>query len=127
MFIPLSLACQGCFAPPLRGRRNKSNNNIKFFISQFRIIYGVVSNMKHISLVKVIKISIACFLLSLLFIAIGICIGNIIGLVVIIAGFIVLVGAIIFIARFYRCPYCGNFLTVWYSRRYCPHCRSRLF
>ena len=83
--------------------------------------------MKHIPLSKVIKISIALSLLSFLFIAIGISIGNKIGLVVIIIGWILLVGAIIFISLFYRCPYCGDFLTVWYSHSYCPHCGNRLF
>ena len=83
--------------------------------------------MKHIPLSKVIKLSIAFYLLSFLSIVIGVCVGDTIGLAIIIAGLIVLLGAIILIALFYRCPYCGIFLTVWYSHNYCPHCRNRLY
>ncbi len=76
---------------------------------------------------NVAKLMIAFSLSSFLLVAIGLCIGKTIGLVVFALGLIGLLGIIIFMVLFYRWPHCGNFLTVWYSHCYCPHYGNRLF
>lgn len=81
--------------------------------------------MKPIPLSKVVKIAIICCSAGLLLEAIGIGIGGgnlIAGLIVIVAGWIVLIGTIVFWALFYRCPHCNGWLPNWYRNKYCPHC-----
>ncbi len=81
--------------------------------------------MKNMPLKKVVKIAIASSISGFLLMAIGIGIGTAslpAALIVIIAGLFVLTGTIIFMALFYRCPYCGGFLSVRYYNVYCPHC-----
>ena len=85
-------------------------------------IYREVTTMKHLPLKTVTRLSILFSVLGLLLFVIGICVGTTAGLVVLAAGLLVLVGTIIFIALFCRCPYCGGFLKVGYRHLHCPHC-----
>lgn len=82
--------------------------------------------MKNMPLKKVIKIATASSVLGILLMAIGIGIGPgflLAALAMIIAGWIVLIGTIIFMFLFYRCPHCGAYLgRVRYYNVYCPHC-----
>lgn len=82
--------------------------------------------MKPIPLKTAAKLSITFSILGILLLAIGICIGTNVGLIVLIIGLIILLGTIIFIGLFYRCPYCEGFLTVPYRSHYCPHCGKYL-
>lgn len=78
--------------------------------------------MNHISLKILARMSAIFFILGLLFFVIGCCIGNVEGLIVLAIGLLIWVGTIIIMALFSRCPYCGGFLKVGYSKLYCPHC-----
>lgn len=82
--------------------------------------------MKPLPLSTVTKLSITFSFLGLLFITAGIRIGTGAGLIVLGLGLLLLVGTIIFLALFYRCPHCGGFLTIWYHNHHCPHCGSFL-
>lgn len=82
--------------------------------------------MKPIPLAIVIRLFITFSILGVLLLAIGIGLGTTVGFIVLMAGWIVLVGTIIFMALFYRCPHCGGFLRVWYRNHYCPHCGNYL-
>lgn len=81
---------------------------------------------KPIPLSTVIKIFITVTMLGILLMVIGLCIGNNVGLVVLLAGLIVIAGAIVFRIIYYRCPYCEGFLTIPYRNHYCPHCGKYL-
>ena len=70
--------------------------------------------MHRIPLKIVTRLSVIFTVIGLLLVIIGICTGTMIGLVE-------LVGTIIFIAVFRRCPHCGSFLKTG-CNRYCPHC-----
>lgn len=78
--------------------------------------------MNHIPLKMVTRLAVIFATLGLLLFIMGICIGTNIGLLVLIVGLLILVGTIIFIAFFSKCPYCGGFLKVGYHNHYCPHC-----
>lgn len=78
--------------------------------------------MNHIPLKIVRKVSAIWGALGFLLVTIGICIGTTIGLIVLAAGLVVLVGMIIFIVLFSRCPYCGGSLKLLFYNHYCPHC-----
>lgn len=82
--------------------------------------------MKPIPLSLVTKISIIFSILGILLLVLGISIGSITGIIVIILGWIVLIGTIIFKVIFYRCPYCENFIGIPYHNHYCPHCGKYL-
>lgn len=82
--------------------------------------------MKSIPLSIVAKLSIMFSILGLLLVVLGICIGTNVGIIVLMAGLIVLVGTIIFRILFYRCPHCEGFLNVPYRNHYCPHCGKYL-
>lgn len=82
--------------------------------------------MKPIPLKIVIRISILFCILGFLLMAIGIGIGTNVGLIVLTAGLLVLIGVIVFMAVFYRCPHCGRSITIWYRNHYCPHCGNYL-
>ena len=82
--------------------------------------------MKPIPLSLVTKISIIFSILGILLLVLGISIGSITGLIMIVLGWIVLIGTIIFKAIFYRCPHCKHFLKIPYHNHYCPHCGKRL-
>jgi len=86
------------------------------------IRYGEATNMNHISLKIVARLSAIFFILGLPFFVIGCCIGNVVGLIILAVGLLIWVGTIIFIALFSRCSYCGGFLKVGYRNLYCPHC-----
>ena len=77
--------------------------------------------MKRISLKIVTRLSIIFSVIGLLLVITGICLGATIGLIVLGIGLVELVGTIIFIAVFRRCPHCGSFLKTGCDR-YCPHC-----
>lgn len=68
------------------------------------------------------RLSVIFFILGILFLTIGICIGTMTGLIVLAVGLVILVGTYIFIALFARCPYCGGFIKVGFRNYYCPHC-----
>ena len=74
--------------------------------------------MKSISLAVVQKLAIAFSILGISIMIMGICIGTMKGLVVLLVGLLVLVGTIIFIAIFSRCPYCGGVI------KFCKQCFS---
>lgn len=76
--------------------------------------------MKSVSLAVVQKLSLAFFILGVGIMIIGLCIGTKKGLIVLLAGLLVLVGNIIFIAIFSRCPHCGGFIKL--RKHYCPYC-----
>jgi len=78
--------------------------------------------MNNIPLKIVTRISVILLVLGFLLVTIGICIGNSLGLIVLILGLAILIGAIIFIAIFSRCPICGGFLKMGFRNHYCPHC-----
>ncbi len=79
--------------------------------------------MKRVPLSIIVKLFVSLAILGILFEIIGICIGNSAGLIVIVMGWLALIGAIICMALFYRCPHCGGHLgRTWYHNRYCPHC-----
>ena len=67
------------------------------------------------------RLSVIFTVIGLLLVIIGICTGTMIGLIILGAGLVELVGTIIFIAVFRRCPHCGSFLKTG-CNRYCPHC-----
>ena len=79
-------------------------------------------NMNHIPLKITRRLSVIFTILGLLVLSIGICIGPMIGFIVIVAGLLILVGTIIFVAVFARCPYCGGFMKVGFHNYHCPHC-----
>lgn len=78
--------------------------------------------MNNIPLKIVTRLSVIFSVLGLLLIALGICIGATTGLIVLAVGLLILIGTIIFIALFCRCPHCGGFIKVGYRNHYCPHC-----
>ena len=77
--------------------------------------------MHRIPLKIVTRLSVIFTVIGLLLVIIGICTGTMIGLIILGAGLVELVGTIIFIAVFRRCPHCGSFLKTG-CNRYCPHC-----
>lgn len=81
-----------------------------------------MTNMNHILLKITRRLSVIFTILGLLVLSIGICIGSMIGLILIVAGLLILVGTIIFVAVFARCPYCGGFMKVGFHNYHCPHC-----
>ena len=85
--------------------------------------------MKQIPFSKAKKIAIAVSVLGLFLFVAGICVG--LGadirtsLFLVLMALIVLLGAIVFIIIFCRCPHCGGFLGFnWY--KYCPHCGNQI-
>ena len=77
--------------------------------------------MHRIPLKIVTRLTVIFTVIGLLLVIIGICTGTMIGLIILGAGLVELVGTIIFIAVFRRCPHCGSFLKTG-CNRYCPHC-----
>lgn len=78
--------------------------------------------MNQIPLKIVTRLSVIFVTLGFFLVTIGICIGTTIGLIVLALGLVILVGTIIFIALFSRCPFCGGFLKIGFRKHYCPHC-----
>lgn len=79
--------------------------------------------MKPIPLSIVFKLFIALVLLGILLEMIGAAVGDTVGLVILAMGWLSMIGAIVIMALFYRCPHCGGYLgKTWYHDRYCPHC-----
>lgn len=78
--------------------------------------------MSHIPLKVVARLSIIFIVLGLLFLIAGLCIGSVVGLIVLAIGLIILIGIIFFLALFSRCPFCEGFLKVGFHNHYCPHC-----
>lgn len=76
--------------------------------------------MKSIPLAVVQKLAIAFYVLGISLMVIGCCIGTMKGLIVVLLGLLVLVGTIIFLFIFSRCPYCDGFIRL--RKHYCPHC-----
>lgn len=66
--------------------------------------------MHRIPLKIVTRLSVIFTVIGLLLVIIGICTGTMMGLIILGAGLVELVGTIIFIAVFRRCPHCGSFL-----------------
>lgn len=82
--------------------------------------------MKPIPLSTVQKLSLTFFLIGVILMVLGICTGTMVGLIILmVAGWIVLIGDIIFIVLFFRCPHCGEGLLKIRSN-YCPHCGNYL-
>lgn len=73
--------------------------------------------MHRIPLKIVTRLSVIFTVIGLLLVIIGICTGTMIGLIILGAGLVELVGTIIFIAVFRS----GSFLKTG-CNRYCPHC-----
>lgn len=78
--------------------------------------------MNPIPLKMMRRLSVIFIILGLLVFTIGICIGSIIGLIVIVIGLMILVGTLIFVFICARCPYCGGFIKLGFHNYYCPHC-----
>lgn len=87
----------------------------------FAIKFKEMIEMHRIPLKIVTRLSVIFTVIGLLLVIIGICTGTMIGLIILGAGLVELVGTIIFIAVFRRCPHCGSFLKTG-CNRYCPHC-----
>lgn len=81
-----------------------------------------MTNMNPISLKTMRRLSVIFTMIGLVFLTIGICMGSMRGFLVIVAGLVILVGTIIFVAVFARCPHCGGFIKVGFHNYYCPHC-----
>ena len=88
-----------------------------------------------IPLSKVVVLSLALYILGfLIFLIGGFIVASIpegigvwIGIVVMMIGIAVVVGAVVFDDKFYRCPHCNCYLTVWYRYHYCPTCGNFLY
>ena len=65
--------------------------------------------MSHIPLKVVARLSIIFIVLGLLFLIAGLCIGSVVGLIVLAIGLIILIGIIFFLALFSRCPFAKVF------------------
>lgn len=81
-----------------------------------------MTHMNPIPLRTMRRLSVIFFILGLLFLTIGICIGTMTGLIVLAVGLVILVGTCIFIALFARCPHCGGFIKLGFRNYYCPNC-----
>lgn len=77
---------------------------------------------KIIPLKMVTTLSVIFLILGLLLIIIGCFIGTMAGLIVIGLGLLVLIGDIIYVALFCRCPHCGGFTKLRLRNFYCLHC-----
>lgn len=80
--------------------------------------------MKPIQLSTVVKLSATFSALGifLMIIGLGFCSDLNVSLIVLLVGLLVLVGTIIFMAVFLRCPYCGGSVRLMYRGHYCQHC-----
>ena len=78
--------------------------------------------MKKIPLKKVREIALLLFLLGFMVILAG---AGFRLMPLILLGCLVLVGEIVFLAIFWRCPHCGGFLDRS-GGLYCPHCGHML-
>lgn len=77
---------------------------------------------KIIPLKMVTRLSGIFLILGLLLIIIGCFNGTMAGLIVIGLGLLVLIGNIIYISLFCRCPHCRGFTKLRLRNFYCPHC-----
>lgn len=77
---------------------------------------------KIIPLKMVTRLSVIFLILGLLLIIIGCFIGTMAGLIIIGLGLLVLIGNIIYISLFCRCPHCRGFTKLRLRNFYCPHC-----
>ena len=117
LFFPLFLFCR------LKPIFCSSHQLHQFYCFFYTNILGRMEmiEMHRISLKIVTRLSVIFTVIGLLLVIIGICTGTIMGLIILGAGLVELVGTIIFIAVFRRCPHCGSFLKTG-CNRYCPHC-----
>lgn len=80
--------------------------------------------MKHIPLSIVSKLSRVFYLLTIFLLFNGARIGTGAGLIMTIAGVVILIGTLIFVFIFSRCPHCNHVIHDY--GYFCPYCGNRI-